>query len=479
MLNPIKTQLTILQQEGYSTGRFLKWWITHPFTYFVSNKKPLVLTQKVRRLLAISYVLFGLLLLLSIVYKFLIVFPFSAILFLIEPFIFLFAAILIITPFERIHRRRTINRVRKEVLGNPDLTVIGIAGSFGKTSVKDFLFTILSGYQETLKTPESYNTIFGIAKVVDFELLKRTKFFICEMGAYIRGEIAEICRMVPPKYAILTAIGTQHLERFKNLENTTSAKFELINSVQPNHALVNLDNSFIADRLTLPKYSGINTYSLFNSQADFFIKKYSFSSHGLSFTLVHQDKAYTYNSSLFGTSNLYNLTAAICMAMMLKVPEQVISKQVTKITSSPHRLEIKKINKATLIDNAFSSNEEGFTTLINDLSKLPGKKVLITPGIVELGIRTVEVHQKLGQLSSTVFDKFILVGKSLRTFSFEQGLSSSRAKSRDLTPLSSSRKRGSIPITYIPNSTNLWPLIEELSKEFDWILLENDLPDTF
>mgnify|MGYP001581059472 CR=1 FL=1 len=130
MLNPIKTQLTILQQEGYSTGRFLKWWITHPFTYFVSNKKPLVLTQKVRRLLAISYVLFGLLLLLSIVYKFLIVFPFSAILFLIEPFIFLFAAILIITPFERIHRRRTINRVRKEVLGNPDLTVIGIAGSF-------------------------------------------------------------------------------------------------------------------------------------------------------------------------------------------------------------------------------------------------------------------------------------------------------------------------------------------------------------
>jgi len=459
MFNPIKTQLTILQQEGYSTGRFLKWWITHPFTYFISNKKPLILTQKVKRLLAISCTLFGLLLFLSIIYKFFIVFPFSVILFLIEPFIFLFAAVVIITPFERLHRRRTINRIRKEVVDNQDLTVIGITGSFGKTSVKDFLFTILSGCQETLKTPESYNTIFGIAKVVDFELLKKTRFFICEMGAYVRGEIKELCRMIPPQYAILTAIGTQHLERFKILKNTTLAKFELIDSVNPSHALFNLDNSFITDRLSDHKYRGVKTYSIFNPKADFFVKKYSLSSHGLNFTLVHQDKTYSYTSVLFGTSNLYNLAAAISMAMMIEVPEEIILEQIAKINSSPHRLELKKINIATLIDNAFSSNEEGFTTLINDLSKLPGKKVLITPGIVELGIRTVEVHQKLGQLSSTVFDKFILVGKSLRTLSFEQGLKK--------------------PVTYIPNSTNLWPLIEELSQDFGWILLENDLPDTF
>jgi len=485
MLNPIKTQLTILQQEGYSTGRFLKWWLTHPFTYFVSTKKPLALTQKVRRLMAISYILFGLLLLLSIIYKFFIVFPFSAILFFIEPFVFLFAAILIITPFERIHRRRTINRIRKEVLGSPDLTVIGITGSFGKTSVKDFLFTILSGYQETLKTPESYNTIFGIAKVVDFELLKRTKFFICEMGAYICGEIAEICRMVPPKYAILTAIGTQHLERFKNIGNTTLAKFELIDAV-------NLDNTNIASWITLPRYKNVKTYSLTNSQADYYVSGYSLSFQGLRFTLVHKDKSYSYSSSLFGTSNLYNLTAAISMAMMLKVPNNIISQQVTKISSSPHRLELKKINKATLIDNAFSSNEEGLTSLIHDLSKLPGKKVLITPGIVELGLRTVEVHQRIGKLASGVFDKFILVGKSLRTLSFEQGLLSSpvgadprvrpirgNPAQEPVIPDLIGNPSGNIHVSYIPNPTNLWPLIDELSKEFDWILLENDLPDIF
>ncbi len=463
MLNPIKSHITILQQEGYSTTRFLKWWIRHPFTYMISTKKPLVYTPKVKRLINLSYIIFGSLLIFSTLNKILFVTPISLLIFLVEPFIFIFVAIIVITPFEKIHRRRTIRRIRKEILANQNLNVIGITGSFGKTSVKDFLFTILYSYQETLKTPESYNTIFGIAKVVDFELLKRTKIFICEMGAYIRGEIAELCRIVPPKYAILTAIGTQHLERFKSLKNTTLAKFELIDSVDPSHALVNLDNSFIADRLTDPKYHSVKTYSLFNPKADFFVEKYSLSPQGLSFTLVHKDLSYSYTSTLFGTSNLYNLAAAISMAMMLKVPKAIISNQVAKISSSPHRLELKKINKATLIDNAFSSNEEGYATLINDLSKLPGKKVLITPGIVELGICTVEVHQKLGQLSSSVFDKFILVGKSLRTLSFEQGLNSSPNKS----------------VTYTSNSTNLWPLIEELSNDYDWILLENDLPDTF
>ncbi|KKT85515.1 MAG: UDP-N-acetylmuramoyl-tripeptide-D-alanyl-D-alanine ligase [Candidatus Collierbacteria bacterium GW2011_GWA2_44_99] len=147
------------------------------------------------------------------------------------------------------------------------------------------------------------------------------------------------------------------------------------------------------------------------------------------------------------------------MALMMKVPEKIISQQVGQITPSPHRLELKKINQATLIDNAFSSNEDGFTSLISDLSKLPGKKVLITPGIVELGLRTVEVHQRIGGLASKVFDKFILVGKSIRTLSLEQGIKKT--------------------VSFIPNSTNLWPLIEELSQDYDWILIENDLPDNF
>jgi UDP-N-acetylmuramoyl-tripeptide--D-alanyl-D-alanine ligase len=468
MFKSLKAQLTILQQEGYSIIRFLAWWIRHPLTFSISSKKPLIITPKARFIIRLSYIVLTVSLLFLFFYGLTYFTLIPIFVFLVSPFLYFFVALIVLWPYEKINRQRTIKIINRQITSHPHLTVIGVTGSYGKTSVKDFLFTILSGYQETLKTPESYNTIFGIAKVVDLELLSKSKYFICEMGAYIRGEITELCRMVPPKYAILTAIGSQHLERFKSLSNTTLAKFELIDAVKPSHALVNLDNSHIANRLSLLQYHGVQTYSITNPKADFFIKEYTFSPEGLNFVLIYQNKEYSYTPSLFGTSNLYNLTAAISMALILKVPKEIISRQVAKITSSPHRLELKKINQATLIDNAFSSNEDGFTSLISDLSKLPGKKVLITPGIVELGIRTVEVHQRIGGLASKVFDKFILVGKSIRTLSLEQGLNSSPAMA-GLTP----------PISYIPNSTNLWPLIEELSQDYDWILLENDLPDNF
>lgn len=461
MLKPLNAQLTILQQEGYSLWRFLRWWITHPFSYFISSKKPLVITKKVKTLLKLSYVTLITLILLSLYSSYYLIAPIIILIFLLEPYIFLLISLIFLAPYEKINRRYTISRIRQTILNHPDLTVVGITGSFGKTSVKDFLFTILSGWKETLKTPESYNTIFGIAKVIDYELLSKTQIFLCEMGAYVRGEIAELCHMIPPNYAILTAIGSQHLERFKNVGNTTLAKFELIDAVAPQNALANLDNIHIAGKLSFPEYSQVKTYSLMNPAADFYVMEYSMDKDGLTFTLVHQDKKYYFNSSLFGTSNLYNLTAAISMALLLKVPKNIIREKVGEITPTPHRLELKKMGKATLIDNAFSSNEDGFTTLISDLSKLRGKKVLITPGIVELGVKTVEVHKRLGELSSDVFDEVILVGKSLRTLSLEKGLTSS--------PL----------ISYIPNSQNLWPLIQKLSEKYDWILLENDLPDAF
>jgi len=470
------TQLTILQQEGYSLTRFLSWWFHHPFTYTVTTKKTLVFTAKTKNLIRISLALLAILTIISFYLKILFLTLIPPIIFLLEPFVFLSLSILIITPYEKINRRRVVGVVRKEILSHKNLTTIGITGSYGKTSVKDFLYTLLSGYQETLKTPESYNTVFGIAKVVNLELLSKTRFFICEMGAYIRGEITELCRMVPPEYAILTAIGTQHLERFKSLTNTTQAKFELVDATSKSRALVNLDNLFIAENLKQSRYRKVRTYSLRNPHADFFVSQYTLSPQGTSFTLVHQGKSYSFKSSLFGTSNLYNLTAAISMSLMLKVPLDIITGRLQFIKPSPHRLELKKINRATLIDNAFSSNEEGFTAIIGDLQKLPGKKVLITPGIIELGLKTVQVHQNLGSLSASVFDKFILVGKSLRTLSFQQGLSSSSRQSHNA---SSSRKRESVSVFYIPNSTNLWPIIDELSREFDWILLENDLPDSF
>ncbi len=456
------TQLQIIQQEGYSPSRFLTWWKSHPLVFSVSTKKPLVFTQKAKILTSLSLLVFSLLVLSFILLKayFLSIFVLS--LFLFSPFIFLFIALLLMQPYEKINRFLTVKRIRQQILTHPHLTTIGITGSFGKTSVKDFLFHLISQEKSTLKTPESYNTVFGISKVVDFELLPKTQIFICEMGAYCRGEVAELCHMVPPDYAILTAIGTQHLERFKSIENTILAKFEIIdNCPNKSHCLANLDNPHIAKQLKLSQYHSVKTYSLINPAADFFVSTYLFGPSGISFTLKHKDKSYPFSSHLFGTSNLQNLVASISLSLLLKVTPQTIQNRLDSLQPSPHRLELKKIGQATLIDDAYSSNETGFTHIISDLSKLTGKKVLITPGIVELGIATASTHQKLGKLASSVFDEVILVGKSDRTENFHKGL------------------RAGPVVSYIDNATNLWPIIDKLATKFDWILLEHDLPDNF
>ncbi len=467
MLNLYKTHLHILQLEEYSPLRFLNWWFRHPFTASISNKKPLVYTQKIRHLILLSHI--SLIILLILFARFQILDSIFLLFYLLSPFVYLFLAILAYKPHELINRQLTINKVRKQILTHPHLTTIGITGSYGKTGTKNFLFDILNNFLPSLKTPESYNTVFGIAKTINLELTDNLHYFISEMGAYKIGEINELCRMTPPNYAILTAIGTQHLERFKNLKNTTEAKFELINHTPPSHALVNLDNPYIAANLS--KYNRLKTYSLADPKADFFVSKLLITPIGINFTLNN----HAFETPLFGTSNLSNLAAAISMAMMLKIPLQLIKESVAKMNPAPHRLELKKIGQATLIDNAYSSNEKGFKNIMADLKRLKGKKALITPGIVELGGETACIHRELGKLAATVFDTIILEGHNIRTDNFAIGV---RHCERSLAKGGRSMAIHT-NISFLNSSSSLWPTIDRLAETHSWILLENDLPDNY
>lgn len=462
-MNPIKTQLHILQLEGYQSSRFLKWWLRHPFTFTTSQKVPLVLTFKIKLILAVTFSLY-----LSLVYF--VSFPLNLIvvsILAIEPYPLLLLSLILIKPYEIIRRFLTIENCRHQILVHSHLTVIGITGSYGKTSTKDFLFEILKQEKSTLKTPESYNTVFGISRVVNLELHQKLGYFVCEMGAFVRGEIKELTRMVPPSFAILTAIGSQHLERFKSLENTTLAKFELIDAVKPENALVNLDNPFIANHLSHPEYSKVKTYSFSSPEADFFVRSHHLTTSGSDLEVIYLHKSYRFKTRLFGTTNLENLVAAIGMAFILGIDPATIRKSVSQISPSPHRLQLVKLpqleksHKCFLVDNAYSSNEIGFTKIISDLKNLPGKKALITPGIIELGSHTGPIHEKIGSLAAEVFDQIILIGRSERTENLSRGIADK------------------VKVVYLENNSSVWPTIDALSKTYDWILLENDLPDNF
>lgn len=432
----------------------------HPFESKINTKKPLVWTDKAKNISSISVVTWIATLAGMIFYQntfLLVMVLFGA----WQPGLFFVFGALALKPYELWNRRKVVRNTNRFFSSRSDLKIVGITGSFGKTSVKDFLFEIMRTDSEVVKTPESYNTVFGIKKVIDYEITRKTKVFLCEMGAYTRGEIAELCTMAPPDYAILTAIGTQHLERFGNLENTTLGKFELVDAVDPSKALLNLDNELIAKRIKLEKYRGVKTYSLENKTADFYIRSRKIKDGITSFEFVYKGKVFSFSTRLFGSSNFSNLVGAIGMAFMLKVPYKQIKERVVSIQPSPHRLELKKIGKSTLIDDAFSSNEQGFINIICDLKDLPGKKAIITPGIVELGNKTYEVHKNLGHHLSGVFDLVYLVGESDRTKAIAEGLGNTT------------------PYFLIKNSANLWEVVNKLSKDFDWILIENDLTDIY
>ncbi|KKT35166.1 MAG: UDP-N-acetylmuramoyl-tripeptide-D-alanyl-D-alanine ligase, partial [Candidatus Collierbacteria bacterium GW2011_GWA1_44_12] len=166
MLKPFRTHLTVLQQEGYSISRFLSWWLSHPLTYSLSSKKGLVKTSKTGLITKLS-LLYLALINFSLFYsgQLLLLLILDMVL-LLAPFPLLFLSLLSLIPYEKINRYLTVERVRSAITSHSKLDVIGITGSYGKTSVKDFLCTILQPYAPTVKTPESYNTVFGIAKVV-------------------------------------------------------------------------------------------------------------------------------------------------------------------------------------------------------------------------------------------------------------------------------------------------------------------------
>jgi UDP-N-acetylmuramoyl-tripeptide--D-alanyl-D-alanine ligase len=457
-LVPILLQLHILQLEGYQLPRFGRWIATHIWTRHLENKKPLVWTTKARILLLIAALLMTFVVVfLSLRYGF--VGLTIALISLTQPYIFLSAAVLLFKPYEIVNRRRVKARVRQKLVQATGTKVIGITGSYGKTTTKEFLYYLLRSHFRVLKTPESYNTLFGIAKVVDLEFDGTYDFFVCEMGAYHIGEIREMCEMTQPTYGILTGINEQHLERFGSIENTTQAKFELIDAIpSQGFALVNTDNKRICDHYQSHK-THCTTYGL-HEQA-FCAYDVRLTDQGTTFKMDINGGQYPFTTPLLGNANLSNVVGAIGMAYKLDVPIPKLQQAVQALESIPHRLELKQLSQMTLIDDAYNSNVTGFTEALRLLESFKDRpKILVTPGIVELGRKTVEVHQTLAAIANETCDHVFLVGRSDRT----EALAS---------------KMDSHKYTYLQSVKEYPQAILRLNVEHPVVLLENDLTDNY
>lgn len=410
------------------------------------QKKKLVLTNRIKRLVVICVVIFALWLMLSlkpsndIMANYFFIIAGIA----LSP-LFVFIAFLISLPIENKIRRNFMNEAHEIIKANDDLYVIGITGSFGKTSVKHYLHAILREKYAVCMTPESFNTPMGATLTIKNDLKNIDDIFICEMGARRVGDIKEICDIVNPIGGIITDVGEMHLDTFKNIENVAKTKFELFDSAISNEnknrkfgvgtILLNGDNKLIGEKVKEYKCdNGIHGKNIYfygiNENNDFYASDIKYNDKGTSFVFksnVAEYPTFEVNTKLLGYYNVMNLVAAIAYALVLKIDKDEICSAVNKIGAVAHRLEILNYDKDTiLIDDAYNANLNGAKNASDVLSKFDGyTKVIITPGMVELGDKQDEINESFAEYAGKMADYAIVVGstnKSALNKGFEKNL---------------------------------------------------------
>jgi len=486
--NKSKVFLHILQLEGYNSEQYRKWIKNNKKKLYTLNKddkqykKPLVFTDRVKRLFATNTVINGI---------FTLIFIYKSRKFLVSTPIYFFPMALIILgilfvviyylqhltmalaneinkPFEEKINMEFYKDAQKKIKSRDNLTVIGITGSFGKTSTKFILGTILEEKFKVLNTPESFNTPMGLSKVINNLLNDEHEVFIAELGARNIGDIKEVSELVQPEIGVLTSIGPTHIETFKNIDNIMKTKYELIEELPTDGiGIFNYDNEYIR-KLADKTFKEKILYGLENIEnLDIYAENIQVSELGSTFTVKDKDgNLIDCKTKLLGRHNIYNILAGVAVAKSLGLSFEQIKNGIGKIEPIPHRLNI--INPGTgiiIIDDAFNSNPIGAKAALEVLSQFKeGRKIIITPGMVELGTMEEEANKEFGINISKVCDYVILVGEN-RTKPIYEGL------------MEVNYNKDNIFIVNTLDEATVY--IQKLARPKDIVLFENDLPDNY
>lgn len=427
--------------------------------------KNLVYTSRVIRQIIVLAVL-ELCIFLLIVYLFPTIFASCLLLILsiLSPWVFIYLVSIITEPVEMLVRNWYLNDAKRILKEHTDLIKIGITGSFGKTSTKNIMQAVLSEQFNSLMTPASFNTLMGVTRTIREYLKPIHQVFICEMGADKVGDITELMEFVHPKIGVVTSIGAQHLATFKTQENITFEKMQMVEKLPCDGlAVLNYDNELIRHYQIKNKVS-VASYGIEYTGADYLAKDIRYTSNGSRFTLVNGEESISFETKLLGRHNILNILSAIAVVRYLGVSWPVIQKAVKSMPQVEHRLQQKRINGYHFIDDAFNANPVGSSMALDVLSFMPGKRVIVTPGMIDLGERQYEINQSFGTKMKGKVDLVLLVGEK-QTEPIVDGL---RKSGFDMSKV--------IVFSKVHDAFNY--IYNNLSED-DTILLENDLPDAF
>lgn len=438
-------------------------------------KKPLVYTQRIRRILSVALAL-GVALAALLILLERIGVSASAIVIAASPIIalwILIAANWLLRPVEARIQAGYVSRARAKYARIAPLT-IGVAGSYGKTSAKHILAALLRPAMETLPTPKSYNTLMGITRTINEHLEPRHKAFIVEMDAYAPGEIAAMCRLVDPTIAVITSVGPQHLERFGTIERISDAMFELIAALPQGAPAViyggEQRSAALAGRAAAAGYRAVR-YGLEGEDAgplDVIASEIQVDERVTRFTWRWPAEGLEQRVTipLLGQHNILNVSAALAVLHLLDLPLDEAARDALRLEAAPHRLQlVHSPGGMTIIDDSYNANPVGMRNGLDALKQVRGRhKILVTPGMVELGPVEEEENRRYGEHAATICDYVILVGAK-QTQPIAAGLRAAGFNEDHLR--------------VVESLDEVTATLAELAGPGDVALFANDLPDTY
>jgi UDP-N-acetylmuramoyl-tripeptide--D-alanyl-D-alanine ligase len=443
--------------------------------YYLNNMKKeqtklaLKITQRVKRLFATQTILY-LIPIIIMAFKFnennlVIYYLIIGTMVYLNCFVTLITSI-INTPIEKLLSYRFKRRAIKKLKSMPSLKVIGITGSYGKTSSKNILNDILSVKYNVLPTPKNFNTPVGLTITINNYLDKFNDYFIAEMGAFKKGEIKYLCDFVKPTYGILTKVGTAHLESFGSQKNIQEGKFELIESLPSDGIGILNGDDPLQRSYKLKNNCKIIWIGIDDKDVDVRACNIKLSHTGTTFDVIFKgDKTkYSFETKLLGIANVYNILAGIALGDALGISKKQLQIGVKKVNSIEHRLELKKYGNINIIDDAYNSNPVGAKMALDVLKLMPGKRIVVTPGMIEMGSMQKELNEEFGRQIADAADDVILVGKN---------------QTKDIYNGIISKKFNKNKIHIINDVKEAFPLMQQLAENDTYALLENDLPDIF
>lgn len=461
--------LYFLQLENYQILRFLRTYIKKAFV-LEKPRQNLVWTNKIKAIFLLSLVIIFYIGFIGakrfpLIGSLLIIFISLIFFFLIVSF-----SVIILWPFDWLIKKIIIAKATKKIKKLKNLQIIGITGSYGKTTFKEILSTILSVKYKVVFTPENKNTPLGISNVILKNLKEDTEIFVVEMSAWQKGDIKTLCKIAPPDIAVLTGINESHLERFKTIENTIQTKFEIVKYSKPNSLiLLNADNDlilknyqkYISNKKVI--FYGKEKKELFN----YIIRNISFDENLLKqkCQIEIDNKTFEFEVPLLGDYAVITTIGAILIAKHLNLEDKEIKIGINLIKPVNHRLQPVQRDNFLIIDDSYNGNPNGAKAAIELLNKFKNKrKIYVTPGLVEMGKESRKVHEEIGKLLASVADLVILIKNSVTDFIISGLLEKNFDKDK---------------IIVFDNPLELQDKIKEIIKPNDVVLFQNDWPDNY